>query len=126
MSTSFGSGIAWRKNARGAVSKLSLGCHQAVDLSDYLRRVVLNRAARAFSSFSTSKIDKIVEDIEQDAHQISLFVPIVQERMNRGERENAAEERRLAGVAREQQNQMLELFLEERKGIYNLISWSGL
>lgn len=37
------------------------------------------------------------------------------ERKDRGERENAAEERRLAGLARDEQTAWVELYLEDRK-----------
>lgn len=70
---------------------------------------------RALSSFSTKKLDVIVKDIEKNADRVSKLVPIVQERVQKGEREDAAEERRLAGIAREQQTAFFEQQLEEMK-----------
>jgi DNA-directed RNA polymerase specialized sigma24 family protein len=70
---------------------------------------------RALSSFSTSKLDGIIKDIERNAERVSQLVPVVQERIQRGERENAAEERRLAGIARDQQTAFIEQQLEELK-----------
>lgn len=70
---------------------------------------------RALSSFSTSKLDGIIKDIERNAERVSQLVPVVQERLQRGERENAAEERRLAGIARDQQTAFIEQQLEELK-----------
>ncbi|KAM3069555.1 hypothetical protein ACMFMG_005658 [Clarireedia jacksonii] len=78
-------------------------------------RCVANRMGRALSSFSTSKLDGIIKDIERNAARISQLVPVVQERLQRGERENAAEERRLAGIARDQQTAFIEKQLEELK-----------
>ncbi|PQE08417.1 Zinc finger protein [Rutstroemia sp. NJR-2017a BBW] len=78
-------------------------------------RCVANRMGRALSSFSTSKLDGIIKDIERNAERVSQLVPVVQERIQRGERENAAEERRLAGIARDQQTAFIEQQLEELK-----------
>ncbi|KAF5879132.1 putative nacht domain protein [Botrytis fragariae] len=79
------------------------------------RRCVANRMGRALSSFSTSKLDVIIKDIEKNADRVSKLVPVVQERVQKGEREDAAEERRLAGIARDQQSAFIEQQLEEMK-----------
>jgi hypothetical protein len=79
------------------------------------RRCIANRLARAVASFSTTKIDLIVARIDKNAQRITLLVPTVQERLARGERENAAEERRLAGLARDEQRSFFELQAEELK-----------
>ncbi|TGO40704.1 hypothetical protein BHYA_0033g00580 [Botrytis hyacinthi] len=78
-------------------------------------RCVANRMGRALSSFSTSKLDEIIKDIEKNADRVSKLVPAVQERVQKGEREDAAEERRLAGIARDQQSAFIEHQLEEMK-----------
>ena len=70
---------------------------------------------RALSSFSTSKLDVIIKDIEKNADRVSKLVPVVQERVQKGEREDAAEERRLAGIARDQQSAFIEQQLEDMK-----------
>lgn len=46
---------------------------------------------------------------------MTLLVPAVKERIDKGERENAAEERRLAGLARDDQATLLQLHQEELK-----------
>ena len=76
---------------------------------------VANRMGRALASFSTSKLDGIVERIEQNSSDISKLIPIVQERVLRGEREDAVEERRLAGIARAEQSAFFRQQQEERK-----------
>ncbi|TGO22714.1 hypothetical protein BPAE_0157g00010 [Botrytis paeoniae] len=78
-------------------------------------RCVANRMGRALSSFSTSKLDVTIKDIEKNANRVSKLVPVVQERVQKGEREDAAEERRLAGIARDQQSAFIEQQLEEMK-----------
>ncbi|KAM0160095.1 hypothetical protein ACHAQE_004710 [Botrytis cinerea] len=78
-------------------------------------RCVANRMGRALSSFSTSKLDVIIKDIEKNADRVSKLVPVVQERVQKGEREDAAEERRLAGIARDQQSAFIEQQLEDMK-----------
>ena len=82
--------------------------------------------ARAAFSFSTKKLDGIINDIKGNADDISKLVPVVQERLRLGEVENAAEERRKAGIAREEQSAFMQAHLEElkrraieRKGIFN-------
>jgi DNA-directed RNA polymerase specialized sigma24 family protein len=60
-------------------------------------------------------LDAIIKDIEKNADRVSKLVPIVQERVQKGEREDAAEERRLAGIARDQQSAFIEQQLEEMK-----------
>ena len=80
-----------------------------------LSHAVANRMGRALASFSTSKLDGIVERIEQNSSDISRLIPIVQERVQRGEREDAAEERRLAGIARSEQSAFFRQQQEDRK-----------
>ena len=80
-----------------------------------LSHAVANRLGRALASFSTSKLDGIVKRIEQNSLDISRLIPIVQERVQRGEREDAAEERRLAGIARAEQSAFFKQQQEERK-----------
>ena len=70
---------------------------------------------RALASFSTSKLDGIIGRIEQNSSDISKIIPIVQERVQRGEREDAAAERRLAGIARAEQSAFFKQQHEERK-----------
>ena len=72
-----------------------------------------NRLGRALASFSTSKLDNIISSIEKNANRISTLVGVVQERMRRGDREDAAEERRLAGIARDEQCEFYKLHAEE-------------
>lgn len=79
------------------------------------KRCVANRMARAVASFSTSKLDDIILGIEKNAERMTLLIPAVQERLARGERENAAEERRLAGLARDEQTAFFELQAQELK-----------
>ncbi len=74
---------------------------------------VANRIGRSLASFSTSKLDGIITSIEKTADNVSRLVPMVQERLQRGERENQAEERRLAGLARDEQSAFFEQHLEE-------------
>ena len=71
--------------------------------------------SRAFASFSTSKLDDIIKCIDRNASDFSKLVPIVQERLQRDEREDAAKERRLAGIAREEQSVFIKQQDEERK-----------
>lgn len=93
-----------------------------IDIIRFWRRVekecnrcVYNRMARAVVPFSTSKLDGIIASIGKNADRMSLLVPAVQERLQRGERENAAEERRLAGLAREEQIALFQFHAEELK-----------
>ncbi|CAO2655623.1 Nn.00g044260.m01.CDS01 [Neocucurbitaria sp. VM-36] len=79
------------------------------------KRCIANRMSRALASFSTDKLDRIIASIDRNAQRISLLVPAVQGRLERGEREDAAEERRLAGIARDEQKLLLELHVEELK-----------
>lgn len=79
------------------------------------RRCIANRMSRALASFSTTKIDQIVASIDRNAQRINLLVPAVQERLARGEREDAAEERRLAGISRDEQKLLFEMQAEELK-----------
>ncbi|KAI4248357.1 MAG: hypothetical protein LQ352_005928 [Teloschistes flavicans] len=72
---------------------------------------VVSAMLRSIISFSTTKLDQILEQLRQDADDVEKLVPIVQERIVRGERENAAEERRLAGVARAE----LSTFIQEQR-----------
>ncbi|KAL8709240.1 MAG: hypothetical protein Q9220_005983 [cf. Caloplaca sp. 1 TL-2023] len=66
---------------------------------------------RSIVSFSTTKLDNILGQLRQDADDIEKLVPIVQERIQRGERENAEEERKQAGIARSQ----LSAFIQEQR-----------
>ncbi|KAH8724358.1 hypothetical protein GQ44DRAFT_750370 [Phaeosphaeriaceae sp. PMI808] len=79
------------------------------------KRCVANRLARAVASFSTIKIDQIVASIDKNAQRITLLIPAIQERLARGEREDVAEERRLAGLARDQQKSFFEMQAEEMR-----------
>ncbi|KAL8686929.1 MAG: hypothetical protein Q9218_006759, partial [Villophora microphyllina] len=72
---------------------------------------VVSAMLRSITSFSTTKLDKILEQLRQDADDVEKLVPIVQERIVRGERENAADERRLAGIARAE----LSAFIQEQR-----------
>lgn len=79
------------------------------------RRCIANRIGRALASFSTSKLDSIIKSIDLNASECGRLVPIVQERLQRGEREDAAEERRSAGIAREEQSAFIKQQQEERR-----------
>ena len=76
---------------------------------------VVNRMGRALASFSTSKLDGIIKSIDQNSSDISKLIPIVQERLLRGEREDAAVERRSAGIARDEQSAFFKQEQEQRK-----------
>lgn len=80
-----------------------------------LSHAVANRMGRALASFSTSKLDGIIKCIEQNSSDIGRLFPIVQERVCRGEREDAAKERDLAGIARAEQSAFFRQQQEERK-----------
>ncbi|GKZ29802.1 hypothetical protein AbraIFM66950_006552 [Aspergillus brasiliensis] len=91
-----------------------------IDIIRFWRRVdkecnrcVANRAFRAIAPFSTDKLDGIIKSIGDTADSMSRLIPAVQERLDRGERENAAEERRLAGIAREEQAAFFQKYAEE-------------
>lgn len=94
---------------------------------------VVSAMLRSITSFSTAKLDQILEQLRQDADDVEKLVPIVQERIVRGERENAAEERRLAGVARaelstfirEQREDKVQRDLD-RKGTLSIHYFSGI
>lgn len=79
------------------------------------KRCIANRMARAIASFSTTKLDQIISAIDQNAQRIHLLIPIVQERIDSGEREDAARERQLAGLARDEQKLFWEIQAEEMK-----------
>lgn len=70
---------------------------------------------RAWASFSTSKLDNTIKSIDLNASEYGRLVPVVQERLRRGEREDAAKERRLAGIAREEQSAFIKQQQEERR-----------
>ncbi|KAJ5168142.1 uncharacterized protein N7482_003736 [Penicillium canariense] len=76
-------------------------------------RCVANRLARSVVPFSVSKLDEIIAKIEKSAKRIDRLAPYVKEGIDRGERENQAEERRLAGLSREEQSKYIQLS-EER------------
>ncbi|KAL3473025.1 hypothetical protein BJX99DRAFT_202881 [Aspergillus californicus] len=78
-------------------------------------RCVTNRMLRAVAPFSTSKIDDIITSIGNTADDMNRLIPVVQERLDRGERENAAEERRLAGIARDEQKLLFQMCAEDLK-----------
>ena len=104
----------WRRVEKecNRCSKL-VPCHrQEARLKDIK---LANRIGRALASFSTSKLDDIIKSMNLDASECRGFVPIVQERLQRGEREDAAEERRLAGIAREEQGAFIKQQQEERR-----------
>ncbi|GLA28115.1 hypothetical protein AnigIFM63326_005683 [Aspergillus niger] len=91
-----------------------------IDIIRFWRRVdkecnrcVANRAFRAIAPFSTEKLDSIITSVGDTADSMSRLIPAVQERLDRGERENAAEERRLAGIAREEQAALFQMYAEE-------------
>ncbi|PYI00733.1 hypothetical protein BO78DRAFT_434188 [Aspergillus sclerotiicarbonarius CBS 121057] len=91
-----------------------------IDIIRFWRRVdkecnrcVANRALRAMTKFSTDKLNGIITSIGNTADSMTRLVPAVQERMDRGERENAAEERRVAGIAREEQAAFFQMMAEE-------------
>ena len=67
---------------------------------------------KSLTSFSTRKLDEILASLSEDGNRIAKLVPIVQERLNKGEREDAAEEREKAGIAR---NDILALLKEQRE-----------
>ncbi|RDW66363.1 hypothetical protein BP6252_09998 [Coleophoma cylindrospora] len=69
-------------------------------------------AAKSLTSFRSRKIDEILADIAADIDNIAKLVPIVQERLRRGEQEDATHERREAGIALEQ---LLNASREERE-----------
>ena len=72
-----------------------------------------NRMGRAFGSFSTNKLDEIIASMRVDADRIDKLVPIVQGRLDKREQEEQAEERRLAGLARDEQKAFFEEHIEE-------------
>ncbi|KAL3486886.1 hypothetical protein BJX62DRAFT_246493 [Aspergillus germanicus] len=76
-------------------------------------RSVANRMLRAVGPFSTTKLDEIIGGIGKTADDMSRLIPIVKERVDRNERENAAEERRLAGIAREDQRLLFQMYEED-------------
>ncbi|KAJ0413954.1 hypothetical protein BJY00DRAFT_319313 [Aspergillus carlsbadensis] len=76
-------------------------------------RSVANRMLRAVGPFSTTKLDEIISSIGKTADDMSRLIPIVKERVDRNERENAAEERRLAGIAREDQKVLFQMYEED-------------
>ncbi|KAL3465574.1 hypothetical protein BJX64DRAFT_285505 [Aspergillus heterothallicus] len=78
-------------------------------------RSVANRMLRAVAPFSTAKLNEIVNSIGKTADDMTRIIPIVKERIDRNERENAAEERRLAGIAREDQKLLFQMYEEDLK-----------
>ncbi|KAL8833086.1 MAG: hypothetical protein Q9170_004519 [Blastenia crenularia] len=75
-------------------------------------RTQLNDLARHLGRLScTAKLDKILQQVRQDADDVEKLVPIVQERIQRGERENAAEERTRAGIFRVE----VSAFIQEQR-----------
>lgn len=78
-------------------------------------RGVSNRMLRAVVPFSTAKIDDLVASIGSTADDMSRLIPVVQGRLDRREREDAAEERRLAGIARADQKLLSQMYQEDLK-----------
>lgn len=72
------------------------------------KRGVPNRMARAFVPHSITKIDALVAKIGNTAHSMSQLIPIVKGRLERNEREDAAKERRQAGIFRADISQKYE------------------
>ncbi|KAI8630261.1 hypothetical protein F5Y19DRAFT_429484 [Xylariaceae sp. FL1651] len=69
-------------------------------------------AAKSLTSFKTRRLDNILADIATNSNNIAKLVPIVQERLRQGEREDAAHERRIAGITLEN---LLNSSREERE-----------
>lgn len=57
---------------------------------------------RAAASFSTKKLQVIIDDMRQDSDNIEKLAPIIEARRDKGERENAAKERQEANLDREE------------------------
>jgi hypothetical protein len=55
---------------------------------------------RATTSFSTKKLQAIIDDLSGEVDKVDKLGPIVEARIARGERENSEEERHLAGLER--------------------------
>ena len=75
------------------------------------RHCAISAMLRSVASFSTAKLDKILEQLRQDADDIDKLVPVVRERLEKGERDDAAEERRLAGISRAE----ISTFIQEQR-----------
>lgn len=72
-------------------------------------------ALRSLTSFSTKKLDDILADITDDGDNIEKLVPIIQERVEKGERKDAAEERQKASIARDVQLDWVMELRDEKK-----------
>ncbi|KAI3326935.1 hypothetical protein HD806DRAFT_378066 [Xylariaceae sp. AK1471] len=55
-------------------------------------------ATKSLTSFKTRRLDDILTDIAANSNNIEKLLPIVQERLRQGERKDAANERRVAGI----------------------------
>lgn len=85
------------------------------DLDAYTEPAVLDSLFKTVTSLNTKKLNDILADLDKDADNIDKLVPIVQERMSRGERENAAEERRKAGISRQELTAWIKEQREDKK-----------
>jgi hypothetical protein len=63
------------------------------------------------TSFSTKKLDKILDDLREDADVIGKLIPLVQQQEHVEERKNSDDERQLARIAR---TEIAAYVLEER------------
>ncbi|CZR51156.1 uncharacterized protein PAC_01031 [Phialocephala subalpina] len=63
-------------------------------------RISLNTIMRAATSFSTKKIQSIIDDLGEEVDKIDKLWPIVEGRKARGERQDSEKERQEAGLER--------------------------
>lgn len=60
----------------------------------------LGTLMRATTSFSTKKVQTIIDDLSAEVDKVDKLGPIVEARIARGEREKCEEERQLASLER--------------------------
>lgn len=65
-----------------------------------LTHLGISTLMRATTSFSTRKIQVVIDDLSGEVDKVDKLGPIVEARMARGERQDSQRERRLAGLER--------------------------
>lgn len=94
ISKSFDFGVRSTRNVIESVS------HDYPDRVPQTYKSGVSALMRATTSFSTKKIQAIIDDLSAEVDKVDKLGPVVEARISRGERQNSEEERRAAGLER--------------------------
>jgi hypothetical protein len=111
MSMCFGFGVQWIKSATALVSIRCLGVQTVTHQSG------VSVIMRAATSFSTKKIQSIIDDLGGEVDKVDKLGLIVEGRKARGERQDSEKERQEAGLERIETRMDRKLNAEFRKKV---------